>query len=162
MHYKHALPGVMLSTQILLVLHVSVLTFAKHKEQLMIKVLDKLNCWPDVCKDSREMRKWLQFILRRIRMCKRHGNWSNTDKWESSPQIINVNLMVAPEEFGVSPKLLGFVFWEPWMFAHNFKAIHPIVVEMFNPRPQWWNDTAQIKNQLIVICAICFSLNFII
>lgn len=34
-----------------------------------------------------------------------------------------------------SPKLLQFPLWEPWIFAHHFEVIYPLVIETFQSGP---------------------------
>lgn len=41
-------------------------------------------------------------------------------------------------KFKESPKLLGLIFWAPWISVPNVIAIHQIVVEIFQSRPKWW------------------------
>lgn len=40
----------------------------------------------------------------------------------------------------LSLNLLGCIFWGPCLSVTNVMEIHPTVVEIFQPGPQWWTD----------------------
>lgn len=75
-------------------------------------------------------------LVGKVKVCISFHNNTSKSCLDISCKTANVNLMVALEERSQSHQCHGFTLRRPYMFSQNFKAVHPIVIDIFKPGPK--------------------------